>query len=175
LLTFAATIFFPRMDHLKHYTALADNLASTDPQAHETLEEEINILIHKLKFIPMESRPVVLLQNLSASQIEPDYLEEILAVAGGRKAGLENDLAEIDILIFIQESPDFLSKLPSLLSTQYHGSKAVENNQVYIIQKPAFGSQRSDYLQDIEILAEIVQSKYFIYGHEGSHWMKFGL
>lgn len=72
------------MDQLKHYTEIANELEGRNPQAFETLEEEINILIHKLKFIPMESRPNVLIQNLNSSVIDQDYLEEIMQVAGGK-------------------------------------------------------------------------------------------
>lgn len=163
------------MDQLKHYTELSRDLADSNPAVLETLEEEINILIHKLKFIPWESRPTVLIQQLSGSSISPDYLEEICQVAGGRLIEYIQDPAEADFLIFIQDSPEFISQLPGLLEAQYSGFKAMENNQVYLVQKPDYAVQKSDYLQDIEILAEIVQGKYFVYGHEGNYWMKFGL
>ena len=166
---------FIQMDQLKHYTEIANELEGRNPQAFETLEEEINILIHKLKFIPMESRPNVLIQHLNSSVIDQDYLEEIMQVAGGKLLASNQDLNEADFLIFIHDAPDFFSKLPQLLETQYAEIKAVKDNQIYIINKANFGTVKSDYLQDIEILAEIVQSKYFIYGHEGNSWVKFSL
>lgn len=163
------------MHQLKHYTALADRLQQSAPEKHEVLEEEINIIIHKLKFIPLEARPQVEFVNRTADLIDREYLEEILEIAGAQINPLANSPEQIDILIFKADSMNFLSTLPELINTEYGDYKAVQDNNIFIILKPDFGLQEDNLLPDTEILAEIVQSKYFVYGHEGEQWIRFAL
>ncbi|MGM1431048.1 hypothetical protein ACS126_17465 [Sphingobacterium lactis] len=163
------------MHQLKHYTALAYRLQQSAPEKHEVLEEEINIIIHKLKFIPLESRPQVEFVNRTADLIDREYLEEILEIAGAQINPLANSPEQIDILIFKADSMNFLSTLPELINAEYGDYKAVQDNNIFIILKPDFGLQVDNLLPDTEILAEIVQSKYFVYGHEGEQWIRFAL
>ena len=163
------------MDQHKHYTAIANELQQSEPEKFELLEEEINIILHKLKFIQIDNRPMVEIVDHTLPKAEISYLEELSEIAGAQNNPLIKAAENTDILIFIDESPSFLSSLPELLHDQYHDYKAVANNNVYIIQKPGFGKHTEDYLVDTEIFAEIIQSKYFVYGHEGNHWIKFGL
>lgn len=163
------------MNQLKHYTAIANELQQSEPEKFDLLEEEINIIFHKLKFISIESRPMVETIDHSQPAIDPAYLEELNEIAGAQNNPLTKTPENTDILIFIEPSPNFLGSLPQLLKDQYSDFKAVENNNIFIIQKPEFGKHKEDFLLDTEILAEIIQSKYFVFGHEGNHWIKFDL
>ncbi|MVZ64293.1 hypothetical protein GQF61_00370 [Sphingobacterium sp. DK4209] len=159
------------MNELTYYTEIAEELQKNNPTAYEELDEEIHIIIHKLKFIPQESRPIV--QVIRNEGIQQDYLNELLKVAGAQNSGSTVPLQDVEILIFIDESYSYLSTLPVELSSVYADSKAVKNNHIYVIQKPDFAKDKSAYIQDIEVLAEIIQSKYFVFGHEGEEWIKF--
>ncbi|MBV2226832.1 MULTISPECIES: hypothetical protein [Sphingobacterium] len=163
------------MIQLKHYTAIANELQESEPEKFEQLEEEINIIIHKLKFIHIENRPMVEIVDLSKPTTDPTYIEELSEIAGAQNNPLVKEPENTEILIFINDNPAFLGTLPDLLNEQYSDYKAVKNNNVFIIQKPDFGKRKGDFLLDTEIFAEIIQSKYFVYGHEGNHWIKFDL
>lgn len=162
------------MNHLTYYTKIAAELLAENAEIHETFEEEINIILHKLKFIPEQDRPFVqLVDGLNNFSNEP-YLEEIKGIAGG-KTNSTNELFDIDILIFHETSPVFLSNLPKILTDSYAQTKAFKNNKIYIIQKSDFSTSTQDYVLDTEILAEIIQPKYFVFGHEGKYWIQFTL
>jgi hypothetical protein len=163
------------MNQLKHYTAIANELQQSEPEKFELLEEEINIIIHKLKFIQIENRPMVEIVDMSQPNADPSYLEEISEIAGAQNNPLVKEAENTEILIFINDSPSFFGALPDLLNGQYSDYKAVSSNNVFVVQKPEFAKHKEDFLLDTEILAEIIQSKYFVYGHEGTHWIKFDL
>ena len=163
------------MNHLKHYTAIATELKQSKPEKFELLNEEINIIIHKLKFISIENRPMVEIVDLSQPNADPSLIEELTEIAGAQNNPLIKESENTDILIFINDSSSFFSSLPDLLNDRYRDYKAVRDNNVFIIQKHDFAKHKEDYLLETEILAEIIQSKYFYYGHEGNHWIKFGL
>ncbi len=163
------------MIQLKHYTAIANELQESEPEKFELLEEEINIIIHKLKFIHIENRPMVEIVDLSNPTADPTYIEEISEIAGAQNNPLVKEPENTEILIFINDNPAFLGTLPDLLNDQYNDYKAVKNNNIFIVQKPEFAKHKEDFLLDTEIFAEIIQSKYFVYGHAGKHWIKFDL
>ncbi|MFZ4260794.1 hypothetical protein ACFRAE_02050 [Sphingobacterium sp. HJSM2_6] len=146
-----------------------------DPAAYEYLEEEINIIIHKLKFIPQENRPRVNLIVQNQANIDTSYITELLSVAGAQVQEQTQEQMQEDIVLFINDSDSFLNEIPKWLGQQVQISNAVANNQIYVIQKPQFAQIRENFLVDTEILAEIIQSKYFHYGHEGQYWIKFDL
>ncbi|GGE35487.1 MULTISPECIES: hypothetical protein [Sphingobacterium] len=163
------------MIQLKHYSAISNDLQKSNPEKFELLEEELNIIIHKLKFIAIENRPMVEIIDLSTPANDPTYIEELSEIAGAQNNPLVKEAENIEILIFINDNPAFLGKLPELLNNQYSDYKAVKNNNVFIIQKADFAKNKENYLVDTEIFAEIIQSKYFVYGHEGQYWVKFDL
>lgn len=175
LITFAR-VMNDAMEHLSYYKQLVADLKITDPANAEQLEEEVRIIIHKLKFIPIESRPLVeFVYPKTENQPDQRYLEELLDLAGAQVNPLIHVPEHISILIFVEKSPEFLSRLPEIIAKDYQDYQAVKNNQVFVLTKHPFAHLPSDYLIDSEILAEIIQSKYFIFGHEGNHWFKFDL
>lgn len=164
------------MVYLKHYNQIVADLKENNPEELEQLEEEVRIIIHKLKFIPVENRPLVeLVYPDEKSAPAESYKDELLELAGAQINPLIHMPEQISTLVFVHDNPQFVGELPELLRKDYSDFKAVAENQVYIINKSPFAHLQADYLLDSEILAEIIQSKYFIFGHEGEHWFKFDL
>lgn len=151
--------------------------SAEDPFLAEQLDEEINIVIHKLKYIPTENRPKALLLS-DARTLEQDFsalVKESVEIAGGHWLDVAG-IQYADKLIVSNDSPQLYSDLPYLLAQpEFANSPAVKDNEVYIIQNGTFGENPKDFLADVEILAEIIQPKYFIYGREGEDWVRFEL
>jgi len=101
-------------------------------------------------------------------------LEEKINIAGGRL--LADSQSAADVVIIIQKNDELYSLLPSFIAElREQGSKAIENNKVFIIQSADFNSAATSYLADTESLAEIIQPKYFFFGRDGQDWVKFDL
>ena len=160
---------------IKHQEIIS-NLKYIDAQKAEYLEEEIDIIVHKLKFLTTDNFPKTILLNQKEKfkPIDSDILVEKVKIAGGQYI---NNLAENpDCIIILQATENLYSELPELLNNELiNSSGAYSNNNIFIIQDDSFNTSDNNYLQDTEILAEILQPKYFIYGHDGKAWIKFEL
>ena len=155
------------------YKEIIATLKQQDDILAEHWEEEIDTIIHKLKFLTPDAIPSVCIVDQNNFQaIYSEELQEKVKVAGGT---LANNLhADVAVLIIIQRDESLYSIIPTFINLQA-GSKAVANNNIYIIQTHQFNESEENYLQDVEILAEIIQPKYFIFGRNGSDWIKFDL
>lgn len=164
------------MQDLTFYTTLLQKTQQADPNLAEYLEEEVNILIHKLKFISEDQRPSVLIlaQQTGFQPLFNGQLADSIAIAGGKL--LEEKYDNPSLLLIVQENDKLYTDVPGLLQDEILSrTDAVQSNNVYIIQKRNFGMESTDFLHDIEICAEIVQPKYFIYGRKGTDWVKFDI
>ena len=161
---------------MTRYQELINHLRVEDVEKAEFLQDEIDIIIHKLKFLPRDNFPktIVLDQANAFEPIFNDLLAEKINIAGGRLITSFEDGVE---LIIIKQSDDALySELPALLSTEtIRNSFAIKADKVFIIQDAAFNSSDETYLADLEMLAEILQPKYFVYGRDGQDWVKFSI
>ncbi|MFD2555843.1 hypothetical protein [Sphingobacterium tabacisoli] len=155
------------------YKEIIATLKQQDDILAEHWEEEIDTIIHKLKFLTPDAIPSVCIVDQNNFQaIYSEELQEKAKVAGGT---LANNLhADVAVLIIIQRDESLYSVIPTFINLQAD-SKAVANNNIYIIQTHQFNESEENYLQDVEILAEIIQPKYFIFGRNGSDWIKFDL
>lgn len=146
------------------------------------LEERINIVVHKLKFIEGSQRPKVLLayDNELQQAIEDPYLRLLVETAGGRAykpmLGDENP-GLILVLAEKKNMYQLLGGLPDVLAQdEWKHTDAVKQNKVFLVdgQKKLTGNlvQIAD---DIELLAEIIFPQYFVFGEQGESWMKFEL
>ena len=164
------------MQNLNFYNTLLKNMQQTQPNLAEHLDEEINILIHKLKFIPEDQRPSVLIleQQTGFQPLFNEQLRDSIAIAGGKLLTEKYD--NPSLLFIVQENDKLYTDVPALLLDEILSrTDAVQSNNVYIIQKRNFGMESSDFLHDLEICAEIVQPKYFIYGRKGTDWVQFDI
>lgn len=155
----------------------------------ELSEERIKIIRHKLKFIT-EKPKVACIEWLSPIMIVGNWTPEIVEIARGMpvltKSGKHSAYISFeDILI---EDPDLIVLMPCgfsirrtieeinlLLELPEWGSlKAVQNNKIYIADGNQYFNRSGPRITDsIEIMAEIINPKQFIFGYEGSGWIKF--
>lgn len=156
------------------YQELITSLKNSNAAKAEYLEEEIDIIIHKLKFLTEDNLPKAIALNHETGfrPLESSILAEKIKIAGGRY--IDNLSDNPDCILLLQRSENLYSQLPSFLNNPaITSSSAFQNNNVYILQEETFNQSDENYLHDTEVLAEILQPKYFIYGHDGSAWVKF--
>lgn len=164
------------MQKLNFYNTLLDQIKDTDPDAAEHLTEEINILVHKLKFIPQDQRPSVLIltQKTGFQPLFNDQLVDSVAIAGGKLLSEKYD--NPTFLLIVQEDDELYTNVPHLLQDEILSrTDATQSNNIYVIHKSNFGTLSADFLLDIEICAEILQPKYFVYGRKGMDWVQFDI
>lgn len=155
----------------------------------EELQERCGLIHHKLKFI--EQKPtVVCIEWLSPLMTAGNWTPELIEIAGGipllSEKGKHSGYVEFDEIL--RTNPDIIVIAPcgfplsrtlqeiSLLLNLPGWSElsAVKNNEVYIADGNQYFNRSSQKLVDtIEILAEIINPKQFIFGHEGKNWLRF--
>lgn len=158
------------------YEEIIANWKNSNPAQAELMEEEIDLIIHKLKFLPQDSLPIVAIldQKDNFKPIYNELLAEKVKIAGGVLA--DNIEQNPQVIIIIQESNELYQVLPSYLSDlKSQKVRALIENKVYIIQGDNFEDIDETYVRDAEVLAEILQPKYFFYGRDGEDWVKFDL
>jgi iron complex transport system substrate-binding protein len=156
------------------YEEIISRLKHSDSSKAEYLEEEIDIIIHKLKFLTEDSLPkaIILDQDQNFQPTDSEILAEKIKIAGGRY--IDSLEQNPDCIVILQRAENLYGQLPELLdNTQLKNTSAFQNNNLFIIQDATFNQSDETYLQDTEILAEIFQPKYFVYGHDGAAWVKF--
>ncbi|HLW50925.1 MAG TPA: hypothetical protein VKZ78_08125 [Sphingobacteriaceae bacterium] len=156
--------------------------ANHRPDEIENIEERIGIVIHKLKFIPDSQRTkVTYLRETAPWQFAREtYVDQAIRLAGGIP---QTDPSQADfapeVLIILSDKPvaNLLGELPATLSSSFWpDTNAVKNNQVYLIHHPEYLRTPGLYpADDVEILAEIINSGYFVYGRNEDVWMQFDL
>jgi iron complex transport system substrate-binding protein len=157
----------------------------------EELQERVDIIRHKLKFL--ENKPTVAcIEWLEPMMLSGNWMPELVDIAGGRCLLTEpgkhspyvdwNDIRLQDPEIIIIMPCGFsiertLKEIDLLLQLQgFADLQAVKNNRVYIADGNQYFNRPGPRIVDsIEILAEIINPKQFIFGFEGDGWIKFSL
>jgi len=143
------------------------------------LEERVNLIQHKLKFIGEEQKPSVLVLNsvVPVAIDTNDYLNEVLKIAGsGMYHADEGDNFNPDILLIISDDMEGLfSEAGALLSLEkWQNTNAIKKNRVYLINgENNFKGYGSKIADDVEILAEIIYPQYLTFGGNGESWVQF--
>jgi len=155
------------------------------------LQERIDLIRHKLKF--NENKPTVAcVEWLEPLMLSGNWLPGMVDIAGGVPVLAEqgkhspyvewNDLRlqDPDIIIVMPcgfsiertlKEIDILLQLPGFSSL-----KAVKNNRLYIADGNQYFNRPCPRIVDsVEILAEIINPKQFIFGYEGNGWIRFAL
>ncbi|NGF58293.1 hypothetical protein G5B00_17455 [Parapedobacter sp. SGR-10] len=161
---------------MRYYEELLKHLQAENREKAAILEEEVNIMTHKLKYLPAESFPsvVILSQKDDFIPLSSESLHEKVTLAGGKLTADVNEGPHI--VIVLQQDESLYSQLFELLQQPWLlASSAYQNNAIFVIEKTYFDGDLYDYLVETEILAEILQPKYFYFGHEGSGWIKFDI
>jgi iron complex transport system substrate-binding protein len=169
--------------------ALALDAAEAGEALVETLQERVDIIRHKLKFV--DNRPTVAcIEWLEPLMIAGNWVPEMVEIAGGKNilghAGKHSpfitwediQLHDPDIIIVTpcgfsiertMKEIDLLLNRPGFAYL-----KSAKNNQVYIADGNQYFNRSGPRIVDsIEILAEIIQPKFFSFGYEGEGWIKF--
>lgn len=148
----------------------------------ERIEERIGIIVHKLKFIPDSQRTKVsyVRETAPLTFIQDDYVDQAIRLAGGipQTDPAQSDFApEVLIILSDKSVGTLLGELPVLLSTSFWpDTGAVKNNHVFVVHHPEYlrtpGLHPAD---DVEILSEIINPGYFVFGRNEDAWMQFDL
>jgi len=167
------------------------NVVPAADDLFELSEERINIVRHKLKFIT-EKPKVACIEWLSPLMIAGNWTPEIVEIAGGVPVLAEKGKHSpyVDLEDILKEDPDIIVLLPCGFSVQrtlmevnlllelpgFSRLKAVQENRVYIADGNQYFNRSGPRITDsIEIMAEIINPKQFIFGYEGDGWIKFNV
>ncbi|WP_026896828.1 cobalamin-binding protein [Daejeonella oryzae] len=157
----------------------------------EEMEERIDIIRHKLKFI--ENKPkVVCIEWIQPLMTAGNWNPGLIHIAGGNpvlsKEGEHSPYIGFDQIR--EENPDIIVIMPcgfsmprtlqeiNLLLEMEGWSElsAVQNNRIYIADGDHYFNRPGPRITDsIEILAEIINPKQFVFGYEGEGWIKFNV
>ncbi|WP_219226701.1 hypothetical protein [Pedobacter antarcticus] len=139
-----------------------------DESIQEYLQERVDIILHKIKF--MEPVPVICM-NLD-NQVD-SALKQLLEAAGG---AVQDNPMQARILIYHQPNagiPEMMGQVPQLLQKEW---PAVEYNKVYLFEDATAAFSDPQSLVDaFEDIAEMLYPGYFIFGNEGKTWMSFAV
>ncbi|MFD2160940.1 cobalamin-binding protein [Paradesertivirga mongoliensis] len=153
------------------------------------LQERCDLIHHKLKFV--EQRPsVVCIEWLSPLMVAGNWTPELISIAGGRsllaEKGKHSGYINFDAIksadpeVIIVAPCGFpmertLQEINLLLELPgWYNLQAVKNDKVFICNGNQYFNRSSQKVVDtIELLAEILHPKQFVFGYEGKGWLKF--
>jgi iron complex transport system substrate-binding protein len=165
------------------------NVTPKGDQLIEDLQERVDIVRHKLKFV--ENKPTVAcIEWLEPMMVSGNWVPELVSIAGGASVLAEagkhspfiqwNDirLQDPEVIIVMPcgfsiartlKEIDLLLELPGFAELN-----AVKNDRLYIADGNQYFNRPGPRIVDsIEILAEIIHPKQFIFGYEGDGWIRF--
>ncbi|CAN5319414.1 cobalamin-binding protein [soil metagenome] len=174
-----------------HTVATALDVAEAGNALVEDLQERVDIIRHKLKY--SDSKPTVAcIEWLEPMMLSGNWIPGLVDIAGGAsiltEAGKHSPCVhwgdiraqDPDIIIVMPcgfsiertlKEMDILLQLPG-----FNELKAVKNNRLYIADGNQYFNRPGPRIVDsIEILAEIINPKQFIFGYEGEGWIKFAV
>jgi len=160
-------LFLHKLINLMQMSFLNDLFIGLDAGKQEDLQERLDIVEHKIKF--MDKMPVALLDVNN----NPSYfLSEEIALAGGM---IEADIFSAAFIIYYQPGKtltDLMREVPSVINSEW---QAVKNNRIILLNDDV-DNQRSaeNAVALIEDMAEMIHPGSFIFGHEGDKWIRFG-
>jgi len=171
------------------YLAEELNAQQSGVELLELAEERTDIIRHKLKFITQKPT-VVCIEWLSPLMLAGNWTPEIIEIAGGIPVLSEKNKhsAYVDYQLIREADPDILVIMPCGFSVQrtlqeinlllelpgWTELKAVKEQRVYIVDGNQFFNRSGPRITDsIEIMAEIINPKQFIFGYEGNGWLSF--
>lgn len=157
----------------------------------DTFDERISLIKHKLKF--HDQKPAVgCIEWLSPLMVAGNWTPEMVQIAGGVSVLAEPGKHSpfIDFKLLQDADPEILILLPCGFSIErtlqeigllldlprWYDLQAVKNNRVYIADGNHYFNRSGPRIADsIEILAEIIHPKQFVFGYEGKGWVKFDM
>jgi len=139
-----------------------------DEELREGLQERVDIIEHKIKF--MDKVPVAC---LDLDNIPSAVLNVVIEAAGGE---MQEDPLQAKVLLYHQTNSSMLELMGTVPALLNSGWPAVEFNRVYLMDDAtAFFSDPESFVNTLEDIAEMLYPGYFVFGNEGKTWMSFGL
>lgn len=139
-----------------------------DESLREELQERVDIILHKIKF--MDKVPVACLDT---NNTQSTILDVLIEAAGGE---MQDDPLQAKVLIYHQPNVSMLEMMgtvPAQLKSEW---PAVEYNRLYLMEDAsAFFSDPESFVNAMEDVAEMLYPGYFIFGNEGKTWTSFGV
>lgn len=166
-------------------------VAAKGDQLIEDLQERVDIVRHKLKFT--ENKPTVAcIEWLEPLMVSGNWVPELIDIAGGASVLAEASkhspfIQWVDIQL---QDPEVIIVMPCGFSIErtlreidillqlsgFADLQAVKNNRLYIADGNQYFNRPGPRIVDsIEILAEIIHPKQFMFGYEGEGWIRFSL
>jgi iron complex transport system substrate-binding protein len=140
----------------------------TDGLLREELQERVDIIQHKIKF--MDKVPVICLTT--DNEINGS-LKGLIETAGGI---MQLDPLEAKVLIYQEAGVGMLEMMgivPAMLSSDW---PSVTYNRVYLFDDHQLGEAApAAQVAALEDLAEMLYPGYFVFGNEGVTWTGFGV
>jgi len=142
----------------------------------EELQERVDIILHKLKFI--EQKPTVACIDVSELLVAGNQFTELITIAGGIAVTGPVIPQDPDIIIIMPTGSSIERSMkemgPLLQLPGFAELKAVKNNRLYIADAAQYFNELNR-VDSIEILAEIINPKLFVFGYEGAGWIRFAV
>lgn len=157
----------------------------------EELQERIDLIKHKLKYI--EQRPTVAcIETLQPLTLAGNTIPQLVGIAGGVSVLTEADKpsANVGWEDIEHYNPDIIVLMPTGYTIEqtikavatllqvpgFTNLKAVKNNRLYIADgNNYFKNADVNRVNFVELLAEIINPRQFIFGYEGEGWIKFSV
>ena len=177
-------------NNIREIAAVLD-VADRAERLIDDLQERVDIIRHKLKF--MENKPTVAcIEWLEPMMASGNWVPELVSIAGGLPVLAENGRHSpyVKWEDIVRRDPDVIVVMPCgfpiertmkevnllLQLPGFAELKAVKNDRFYIVDGNQYLNRPGPRIVDsIEILAEIIHPKQFIFGYEGNGWIKFTL
>ncbi|HXI00346.1 MAG TPA: cobalamin-binding protein [Sphingobacteriaceae bacterium] len=171
--------------------AIRLNVPEKGKEVLEALRARTHLIKHKLKF--QDQKPTIAcIEWLSPLMIAGNWTPEMVDIAGGIPILAERGKhsAFIDPALLRETDPEILLIIPCGFSIErtlseisilfdlpgWHDLAAVKNNRIYIADGNQYFNRSGPRIIDsIEILAEIIHPKQFVFGYEGQGWVRFEL
>jgi len=153
-----------------------------DHQFTDDQQERIDIVRHKLKFV--ENKPLVLcIEALEPLTARGADISQLIAIAGGVPVTVNGQPLQAggaDVIILMLAGQSVQQSMGAMAGfvqqPVFSDLKAIKNNRLYIIDAIRYADgQPASVVELTEMLAEIIHPKQFIFGYEGSGWIKFAL
>jgi iron complex transport system substrate-binding protein len=142
----------------------------------EELQERVDVISHKLKFI--EQKPTVACIETLEPLIAGTQFAGLITIAGGIAVTGKVITQDPDIIIIMPNGYSIertMKEMGRLLQLPgFAELKAVKNNRLYIADAVQYFNDLHR-VDSIEILAEIINPKLFVFGYEGAGWVRFAV
>lgn len=141
--------------------------SESDENLREELQERVDIVTHKIKFI--DKVPVICFTSNNEIQSALDHLIEL---AGGEIVPFAIDAK---VIIYFEHQNGIANMLGNVVGAIAPEWPAVTYNKVYIVDDSlVLAKQASDLVSNLEDIAEMLHPGFFVFGNEGEKWVNFG-